>query len=132
MSDSAQSKKVLVCDDDENLVHIIERLLVKRGFAVVKANDGGECLEKLKEEKPDLLLLDIDMPKLNGFQILEALAGDPGLAPPGVIVVSAHQKADDELRAYKLGAKKFIVKPFNCVHLVDEVQKTLGGDQKKA
>lgn len=132
MNEEAQPKKVLVCDDDENLVHIIERLLVKKGISVVKANDGAECLEKVRSEKPDLLLIDIDMPKLNGFQTLEALSKDPASSPLQVFVVSAHQKPDDEVRAYKLGARKFIVKPFNCAHLVEEVQKTLGGDQRKA
>lgn len=118
-------QKILVCDDDEIFGDLLETLLVQEGFTVVTAISGSECLEKFADERPDLLLIDLDMPNINGFQVMETLSADRAAALPPIIVISGHQRKEEEELARKLGAADFIIKPFNCEHFVEEVKKVL-------
>jgi CheY-like chemotaxis protein len=127
VSEAVETKKVLVCDDDEVFVDILEKVLNLSGFSVATANDGFQCLEKLGEFKPDILLLDIGLSNgSNGLQFMETLGKHPELAPPLIIVISGYQDEFSIARARALGAKKFFVKPINCRQLVDEINKLLG------
>ncbi len=123
-------KKILVCDDDETLVDILAKLLTDNGFDVNTAHDGFQCLEKLIEERPQALLLDLDMPNKDGFQIMEALNRDKRLPHPEIVVLSGHEKAGDKERALQLGAKRFFVKPFVCKEVLEAVKLLLEPETK--
>ena len=123
-------KKVLICDDDETLVEILAKLLSDSRFNVTTAFDGFQCLEKLIEERPDALLLDLDMPNKDGFQIMEALNRDKRLPHPHIIVLSGHEKTGDKDRALQLGAKHFFIKPFICKDVLAAVKAMLEPEVK--
>lgn len=117
--------KVLVCDDDETFSDLLEMLLVRDGFEVSKARDGFEALEKLTEEKPDLMLLDIHMPNINGFEILETLSKEPSLHDLSIVVVTGDERKEDRELAERLGAKAVITKPIVCEDLIAAIRKLL-------
>ena len=119
-------QKILICDDDETLVDILETLFRGQGFAVVTAANGIECLERIEEETPDLLILDLDLPDMDGFQVLEELSGDGAARAPIVIVLSGLEQEEDSARALELGAKIFLSKPFTCGVLLQSVHALLG------
>lgn len=102
--------KILVAEDDHFLVNAYKVKLSKSGFDVVIAQDGAEALEKLASEKPDALILDLIMPGMDGFVVLEKMKQDTQLAKIPVIVASNLGQDEDIKKAIALGAKHFIVK----------------------
>lgn len=127
-------RKILVADDQANVRRILEFNLRRKGFEVVSAGDGIQTLAKLEQEKPDLLILDIMMPGVDGYQVLERLAGNGG-APCPILVISAKGTQGDIVRALKLGAKDYIVKPFNLEMVLQKVFRLVegaGGEAKEA
>lgn len=103
-------KKALLVEDDVFMLGLLAEKLKKGGFEVVTAQDGNECLQKLGDELPDLILLDIVMPNMDGFQILEKLRGDARLSLIPVIVLSNLGQKDEILKALDLGARDYIIK----------------------
>jgi len=117
-------KHVLIVEDERPLAHALELKLQGSGFTVSVAQDGQEALDLLKETKIDLILLDLVMPKMDGFSFLEAMK-EAGNATP-VIVTSNLNQAEDEERAASLGAKGFFVKSnMSIKDIVQEVQHFL-------
>jgi DNA-binding response OmpR family regulator len=114
-------KKVLIVEDERPLAHALELKLQHEGFAVTLASDGQECLNILKEQAFDVLLLDLIMPVMDGFQVLEQLKTYP--QQPAVFVLSNLSQLEDEDRVLGLGARKFFIKsdtPLTVI--VDEVK----------
>lgn len=106
-----RKKTAVVCDDHASLVHIIKHLLSMKGYAVATAGDGSEGLELLRDDMPDLLLLDLNMPETDGLAVLEALRS---LAKrPYTIVISGQESDEKRERAVALGAQEIWKKPFN-------------------
>jgi DNA-binding response OmpR family regulator len=120
------NKKILIADDEQNIVISIEFLLRREGFEVLVAGDGEEALAKVRAERPDLVLLDVMMPKMNGFDVCQALRADPDLSR------HAHPDADRQGRDTEvskglgLGADGYMTKPFSTKELLAEVRKLLG------
>ncbi|MBI4741038.1 MAG: response regulator [Betaproteobacteria bacterium] len=120
------AKKVLIADDEQNIVISIEFLLRREGFEVVVASDGEAALVKAREEKPDLVLLDVMMPKMNGFDVCQALRADPELAGMRVLMLTAKGRETEVSKGLGLGADAYMTKPFSTKELVAQVRALLG------
>ncbi len=104
------SKKILLVEDEPILSNLLRQRLEKDGFRVVIARDGSEAVKILKQEKPDLVLLDIILPKMSGFEVMEAMKSDPTLQAAPVVVVSNLGQDSDVERGQSLGAIGYFVK----------------------
>jgi DNA-binding response OmpR family regulator len=121
------SKKVLIADDEPNIVISLEFLLRREGFEVLVAVDGEEALAKARAERPDLVLLDVMMPKMNGFDVCQALRADPELASMRVLMLTAKGRETEVSKGLGLGADAYMTKPFSTKDLVAQVRVLLGG-----
>lgn len=119
-------KMILLVDDSDVLRKITSFNLKKQGYEVVEARDGIEALEKLEELKPDLMILDIMMPRLDGFNVLKRMQESDEWKDIPVIVLTAKGGEEDEELALSLGAKKVMTKPFSPIQLLEEVRKEIG------
>ncbi|HOJ87509.1 MAG TPA: response regulator [Pseudothermotoga sp.] len=117
--------RVLVVDDSEVLRKIVSFNLVREGYSVDEARDGKEALEKLQQAKPDLIILDIMMPYVDGFEVLRRIRKDPNLADIPVIMLTAKGGEDDPKTALELGANGFLTKPFSPLKLLEEVRRVI-------
>ncbi len=115
--------KLLVVDDDRDLVELLDYALRREGYEVVRAYDGEAALETLNREHPDLVVLDINLPKLAGFVVLERIRHVDEHIP--VLLLSARQDESDILRGLQLGADDYITKPFRPKELVARVKAIL-------
>lgn len=106
----ADGKKILIIEDDKFLSQVLKGRLEKEGFAVLQAFDGEEGIAALKKELPDLVLLDIIMPKVSGFEILEQISIDPQLQGVPVVVVSNLGQESDLQKVERLGIKHYFIK----------------------
>lgn len=120
------SKKVLIADDEPNIVISLEFLLRREGFEVLVAVDGEEALAKARAERPDLVLLDVMMPKMNGFDVCQALRSDPELASMQVLMLTAKGRETEVSKGLGLGADAYMTKPFSTKDLVAQVRVLLG------
>jgi DNA-binding response OmpR family regulator len=120
------SYKILIADDEPNIVISLEFLMKKEGFQVAVANDGEEAMAKVDSFKPDLLLLDVMMPKKSGFEVCEALRADPSRAGLKVIMLTAKGRETEVAKGLAIGADAYITKPFSTKELVARVKNLLG------
>lgn len=127
MSDSGGSKeKILVVDDFVQNVELLEELLIAADYDVSTAYDGEEALKKAHEEKPDLILLDIMMPKMDGYEVCEALRNADDTKDIPIIFVTAKTEVKDWTHAiFNMGANSYITKPINSKKLVEKVKSVL-------
>jgi two-component system alkaline phosphatase synthesis response regulator PhoP len=124
MADAA--RRVLLAEDDRFLRRAAESRLRQNGFTVLPAVDGEEALKVARAERPDLILLDLIMPKLQGFEVLKALKEDPATAPIPVIVLSNLGQDEDLKQAMELGADAYFIKAnLSLQDLVQRVAQTL-------
>jgi len=120
-------KKILIIEDEEVLSSILKEKLTIEGFDVFVGKDGEEGLSLMREIRPDLVLLDILMPRKDGFEVLEAMKKDPDISGISVIIISNSGQPVEIERALKLGAKDYLVKAeFDPKEVVDKVHKHLG------
>lgn len=117
--------KVLVCDDERHIVRLIQVNLERQGYTVVTAFDGKEGLEKVKSEKPNLLVLDVMMPYMDGFEVLKNLRRDPETENLPVVMLTAKAQDKDVFEGYHYGADMYLTKPFNPMELVTFVKRIL-------
>lgn len=121
------AKKILLVEDEEIIIDLLQRKLTNGGYDVSVARDGEEGLGQMKEIKPDLILLDIIMPKMGGFEVMEKMAKEPELGKIPVIVISNSGQPVELDRAQKLGAKDWLIKTqFDPREVVDKVVKQIG------
>jgi len=120
-------KKILIIEDEEILLNILKKKLIGEGFEVLTALDGEEGLKTMKENKPDLILLDILMPKKTGFEVMEEMAKDQELKNIPIIIVSNSGQPVELERAKALGAKDCLVKTeFDPQEVVEKVKQQIG------
>ena len=119
-------KKFLVVDDEPMLVELIQTILERAGYAVVTAADGRQALEAIRREAPNAVILDINMPGLDGFGVLEQLAADPPASMPKTLVLTARMAMGDVEEAMALGATDYLAKPFSNEVLLRRVGRMLG------
>lgn len=119
--------RVLIVDDSPTEVHVLKTMLEKNGFETISANSGEEGIEVAKKEKPDVILMDIVMPGLNGFQATRQLTkGDETSSIP-VIIVTTKDQQTDKVWGLRQGAKDYITKPAEEADLVGKIQTVLAG-----
>ena len=119
------AKKILIVDDEPNIVISLEFLMQKEGFEVAVANDGDEALAMVASTNPDLLLLDVMMPKKSGFEVCEALRADPGRAGLKIIMLTAKGRDTEMAKGLAIGADAYVTKPFSTKDLVNKVKEIL-------
>ncbi len=120
------SKKILIVEDEPHIAKMLERRLNASGYATVNANNAVKAVEQAKLEKPDLILLDFKMPSGDGLGVIEKLKKMPETIAIPVIFLTASAERDTEKRAYELGAKYFMTKPFKAEELLEKIQSVLG------
>ncbi|MBD0724215.1 response regulator [Flavobacterium sp. L1I52] len=118
-------KKILIVDDEPNIVMSLEYTFKKNNFEVFIARDGQEALDTLEHQHPDLIILDVMMPMVDGYSTLEQIKQNPELENCKVIFLSAKNKEQDIEKGLSLGANLYITKPFSIKKLVEQVQNLL-------
>ncbi len=118
--------RILVVDDEIYIVHILDFSLGMEGYEVITALDGEQALEKLKSEKPDLIVLDIMMPKLDGYEVCKSIKANQETAHIPVILLSAKGRNVDQKLGFDVGADDYITKPFSPRKLVERINQLLG------
>ncbi|MGQ7262761.1 response regulator transcription factor [Vreelandella sp. V005] len=121
--------RVLVVDDEPNIVLSLEFLMEQAGFEVVTAEDGEQALAQVTDSQPDLLLLDISLPGISGFDVLERLRSEEATSKLAIIMLTAHGRDVEREKGMALGADDYITKPFSTQALVEKVKKLLLKDQ---
>ena len=118
--------KILVVDDEIYIVHILDFSLGMEGYEVLTALDGEQALEKARAEHPDLIVLDIMMPKLDGYETCKMLKAEPATKDIPVILLSAKGRNVDQKVGFEVGANDYITKPFSPRKLVERINALLG------
>jgi CheY-like chemotaxis protein len=119
-------KTIMVVDDNPDIITIVKTILEGKGYSVFSAASGAELLSLLKSQKPDLIILDIMMPEMDGLEVLGRLKGVTDTATIPVILLTAKVQYEDVLGGYKLGADYYITKPFTSTQLVNGINLLLG------
>ncbi|HEX6016551.1 MAG TPA: response regulator [Burkholderiaceae bacterium] len=115
--------KVLIAEDDANIVESLSFVLGQEGFAVSAAFDGDEALRRLQRDPPDVVVLDLMLPKRSGFEVLKAVKTDPALRHLPVMVLTAKGQPHDRRLAEEIGVEAFMTKPFSNTEVVDAVRR---------
>ena len=118
---------VLVAEDEPNIVLSLQFIMKKAGFAVRVAEDGEQALREMQKDPPDVVLLDIMLPKRDGFSVCEQIKKTPEWSHTKVIMLTAKSRDEDKRRALDLGADDYITKPFSTRELADRVVELVGG-----
>ena len=118
--------KILVVDDEIYIVHILDFSLGMEGYEVITALDGEQALERFKVEKPDLVVLDIMMPKVDGYEVCKSIKSNPATKQTPVILLSAKGRNVDQKLGFDVGADDYITKPFSPRKLVERINQLLG------
>ncbi len=119
-------RKILVAEDDLASRELIREILEARGYEVVEVGDGQEAVQKIAEKKPDLVLLDIQMPLLDGFGVLRQLRQDSRFASLPVVAVTSYAMGGDREKALAAGFDAYLTKPINAAALNKQIEQLLG------
>lgn len=117
--------KILIVDDEPDLVQTLQDRLEMNGYGIVTAGNGREGLERAVKEKPDIILLDVIMPIMDGLQMLEALRKHPESKHCAVIMLTARSQQQDIVRAKTCGVEDYVVKPFDLSELIEKIENVL-------
>jgi two-component system, OmpR family, alkaline phosphatase synthesis response regulator PhoP len=119
------SKKILIADDEQNIVISLEFLMQREGFQVVVARDGQEALDKARSEQPDLILLDVMMPRKNGYEVCQEIRADQALSATRILMLTAKGRETEVTKGLAVGADAYMTKPFSTRDLVARVRALL-------
>jgi len=117
--------KILIVDDEEDILDLVDLSLTADGFDVITARSGPEALEKVREEMPDLILLDISMPDMDGYEVMRRLKGDRRTSSIPIIMLTAASDKRDKVRSFSAGADDYVVKPFDADELTARIEAVL-------
>ena len=118
--------KILVVDDEADIVRMVSAFLKGAGHTVVSGGDGEAALEVFGREKPDLVILDLHLPKLDGFEVCKRIKADPDTAKtPVIMMTAAYTTVDDASKGLDIGADEYVVKPFFKDILIHNVERLL-------
>lgn len=117
------SKKILAVDDEKHIVRLVQINLQKAGYEVTTAGNGREALESVAAERPDLIVMDVMMPEMDGFAALQKLKDDPSTANIPVIMLTAKAQDADVFKGWQSGADLYLTKPFNPAELITFVKR---------
>ncbi len=121
---------VLIADDEPNIVRSLEFLMTKAGYDVRVARDGEQVLEEIAKAQPDLVLLDIMMPKRDGFDLCQTIRANPAWAGVRIIMLTAKGRDIEREKGLAMGADDYITKPFSTKEVVAKVAKVLGSAER--
>ncbi len=121
------SPRVLVVEDEDNIAIALEFLITREGYAHDRVASGAEALPRIRDTRPDLVLLDVMLPEVSGYDICTGIRTDPALAAVKVLMMTARGSAIERKRGMELGADGFISKPFELNDLRSEVRRLLAG-----
>jgi two-component system, OmpR family, alkaline phosphatase synthesis response regulator PhoP len=119
------AKKIVLAEDESHIARLITFKLEREGYEIHWAADGGSALEKVKEVIPDLVLLDIMMPVMDGYEVLKNIKRDDSLKDIPVIMLTAKSQEQDIIKGFDLGSEDYIVKPFKPAELAARIKKIL-------
>jgi len=119
------SKKVLIVDDEKDIVETLQFMIEANGYKCYCAYDGEEGLQKAKEIIPDLMILDVMMPKINGYKICRLLKYDKKYKDIKILMITARSQDSDKLIGEETGADEYITKPFDINEVMEKIQKYL-------
>ena len=119
------ARKILVADNEEDIRDLVRLSLERDGHEVITASDGAEALELAREQRPDLCIVDVMMPKLTGLEVLKELRSDPELARLKIIMLTSRAQGFDVNRGFDAGADDYLVKPFDLEELRVRVRNAL-------
>lgn len=125
-------KKVLVVDDEVFIRRMIEVRLRVAGFTVIEAENGVDAVEKTISERPDLIIMDVMMPRMDGFQACEAIRSNPEISGTPILMLTARGQQIDVEKAMALGILEYITKPFSPKELADKVVEILNAVRREA
>jgi len=123
MSQDPKQKIILAIDDEEDVLEAVKDALQDEGFIVLTASNGVQGLEIARTHKPDLIILDLMMPQMDGFQVLQRLNFDPNLKTMPTIMLTGHGAMDNIFTAQKCRATDFLIKPFSMSELLDVIHR---------
>lgn len=118
--------KILIADDEPNIVISLEYLMKREGFVVSIARDGQEALDAVAKDVPDLILLDVMMPRKTGFEVCQELRARPECSDVRIVMLTAKGRDTDIAKGTAIGATAYMTKPFSTRELVDKVRGLLG------
>jgi adenylate cyclase len=125
LSKPSQPKTILIVDDEEDTLNLLRDRLAEEGFLTIAAHNGKEAIEKAIQNNPDLILLDIMMPEITGWDVMEQLKQAEGTASIPVVVLSAVSTEVDKQRGYRMGIKHYLTKPFEVKALISEIKRVI-------
>lgn len=120
------SKTILIADDEPNIVISLEFLLQQGGYRVLVARDGPEALGAMAREVPDLVLLDVMLPHLSGYDVCQRIRKNPDWAKVRIVMLTARGREVEVAKGLALGADAYVTKPFSTRELLDQVRQQLG------
>ena len=120
------TKRIVLAEDEPQIAKLVEFKLKKEGYLVTWKEDGEEALKAIKADKPDLILLDIMMPVMDGYEVLRHIREDENLKSIPVVMLTARAQEKDVVKGIDLGADDYIIKPFHPAELLARVKRILG------
>ena len=120
-----KTKKILVVDDEPDVASLLTLMLKSQGYNVIAAGDGQEALEKARAEGPDLIVLDIMLPKLDGYKVARMLKFDEKFSHIPIIMLTAKIQEKDRKTGLEMGADAYVTKPFDTMQLLEKVKEVL-------
>ena len=125
MDEAIRPPQIMVVDDDQDTVAILARHLQREGFVAIEANSGAQCLKLVHENEVDVILLDLMMPEMDGFEVVKALRDDPLTAEIPIIMITARDDLDARAEGMRLGVSDFLAKPVFRRQLASRVRAQL-------
>ncbi len=122
-----RKKRILIVEDEESLLKLETILLTVKGYEVTGALTGTEAIKKISDERFDLILLDIMLPDIDGFEVCRRVKKDPRTAGVPVVMLTAKKSPDDQERGAACGASAYLMKPFKSAMIIDVIEKLLRG-----
>ncbi|MBN1521145.1 MAG: response regulator [Candidatus Aureabacteria bacterium] len=123
------SRKILIVDDEPNIVFMLSHRLKQSGYEVVTGRDGQEALEMARKENPDIIILDLMLPKMNGYTVCGLLKRDAAFSKIPVIMLTARAQESDKKQGREAGADAYVKKPFKSEELLDIIERFLSQPQ---
>ncbi len=119
------AERILITDDDKIFRYLVKEILIEEGYEVIEAENGKQALEILKNGKIDLVILDVDMPEMNGFETLNKIREDENLFNIPVIMLTVKAMMEDQLQGFEYGADEYLAKPFESQILLAKIKNLL-------